>query len=69
MPANARQHAALPSFQKAYWVVDPANATLEIYTLREGVFARHGVYGEGHSFECKAVALTGGFAGENDETA
>lgn len=36
---------------REYWIVDIANATLDVYILREGRFLRYGVYGMEDSFE------------------
>lgn len=29
-----------------YWIVDPANAAVEVLTLRDGAYVRHGVFGK-----------------------
>ena len=27
-----------------YWIVDPANSSVEVLTLRDGAYVRHGVF-------------------------
>lgn len=50
---------------KEYWIVDPACATLEVYTLLDSSYARYGVFTEGGQFTSPAltrdVKLTGIF--------
>jgi hypothetical protein len=40
------------------WIVDLANEIIEVYTLRDGRYARLGAYGEGDSFESPALGVT-----------
>lgn len=43
---------------KEYWIADPDYGVIEIYSLREGRYARLGAYGEGDSFESPVLGIT-----------
>ena len=43
---------------KEYWNADPDYGVIEIYTLREGRYARLGAYGEADSFESPVLGVT-----------
>lgn len=38
-----------------YWIIDPTHKLLEVWTLRDGLYAQHGVYGTGEIFHSPAL--------------